>query len=93
MEPSSRSLIPTDSLVDVNDWDDDPDHVNGVYISDWEKFMVSYLKNSFKEVGRGKIDSFNLIHYKKRYTDRINVVLEFPSSRVLTGAGVNDSCG
>lgn len=80
--------MPTDLLVDVNDWDDDPD-----YISDWGNFLVHYLKKSFKEVDRGKIDSFNLIHYEKRYTDRINVVLEFPSNRVLTGAGVNDSSG
>ena len=49
MEPSSRSLIPTDSLVDVNDWDDAPDHVNGVYISDWGKFLVRYLKTVLKK--------------------------------------------
>ncbi len=42
-------------------------------------------------MGREISGSFNLIHYGKSYTDRINVVLEFPSHRELTGAGVNDS--
>lgn len=42
-------------------------------------------------MGREISDSFKLIYYEKSYTDRINAVLEFPSHREFTGAGVNDS--